>query len=453
MPTIIAIESKNVTEFGIRFPFEHLYLVKRTTDAAGNVIDERVIRGNPSDGGALTARADIPLALSDDARGDETLVQRHHRVLNLGGRDPDAVWNLMVQHARNINLADLNYSLDITGFFPGADVNSNTVIGSALHAVGIDIAGNLPRGITARDVPLYNKIGDMIVNDLLLGGAQADRIFGGVGSDRLEGRDGNDRLYGEAGVDALVGGSGNDAMIGGTGPDRMRGGLGSDVYVVDDVGDRVIESSIDAAAGIDRINATVSVNLSRSDLAGVEKLQFGGTGDVAGRGNSLGNVLLGNRGDNRLSGGSGDDTVAGGSGDDRLFAGPGNDSMRGGPGRDTLDGGQGQDVMSGGTGADVFVFKRAYESPAGIANDLITDFSTVDILDLHGIDADATVVGNQAFVFIRNAGFSDAGQLRFEQDPAGNTLLQADVNGDLAADFQVTLRGYMQAISRGDFIL
>ena len=148
MPTSIAIESRNVTEFGIQLPFEHLYLVKRVTDDAGNLLDERVIRGGFDRSDTLTAQANIPLALSDDARGNATLAQRHHTVLNLGGRDPEAVWSLMVQHALNINKADLPYSIDIFDAFPGADLNSNTVIGSALHTIGINIAGNLPRGIS-----------------------------------------------------------------------------------------------------------------------------------------------------------------------------------------------------------------------------------------------------------------------------------------------------------------
>ncbi len=99
MPTIIAIESKTVTESVFALRYEHLYLVKSTTDDLGNVIDERVIRGGFNDGGDLVAQANVRLASSDDARGSDSLAERHHRVLDLAGRDPDAVWNLMVQHA------------------------------------------------------------------------------------------------------------------------------------------------------------------------------------------------------------------------------------------------------------------------------------------------------------------------------------------------------------------
>jgi hypothetical protein len=43
--------------------------------------------------------------------------------------------------------------------------------------------------------------------------------------------------------------------------------------------------------------------------------------------------------------------------------------------------------------------------------------------------------------------------LRYEVDQSGNTIVQADVNGDLAADFQVILQGYTAAMVRSDFIL
>jgi Ca2+-binding RTX toxin-like protein len=121
---------------------------------------------------------------------------------------------------------------------------------------------------------------------------------------------------------------------------------------------------------------------------------------------------------------------------------------------DVLLGGSGSDAMSGGSGADAFVFRKSSESlPDPAAADLIVDFSGVDVIDLHLIDAHAGRSGNQTFSFIGLASFSGAGQVRYEHDQAGNTIVQADVNGDLAADFQLTLQGYTQALNRGDFVL
>lgn len=451
MPTIIAIESKTVTEAGVRSPYEHLYLVKRTTDDLGNVIDERVIRGGFNNGGDLLAQANVSLASSNDARGSDSLAERHHRVLNLAGRDPDAVWNLMVQHAANINKADLQYSVDIFDALPGADLNSNTVVASAMHTVGINVATNLPRGVSVRDVPLYDQIGDMRVNDVLIGGDQPDRIYGGVGNDRIDGGDGNDRIYGEAGSDSLVGRGGNDVLNGGAGTDRMNGGLGSDTYYVNS-GDKVIDTAVDD--GLDHIVSTTNVYLSRTGYSGVENLTLRGSGDLNGSGNALANVITGNSFDNRLSGGGGDDRLVGNRGNDDLIGGSGNDWLSGGRGKDELYGGSGRDVLSGGTGSDTFDFRSTSHSVADTAlSDVIVDFSRLDVIDLHVIDANANRGLNQSFSFIGKAAFSGAGQLRYDLDQSGNTIVQADVNGDLAADFQLILQGYTQAMVRGDFIL
>jgi Ca2+-binding RTX toxin-like protein len=455
MPTTIAIESTTASAFGVQTPFQHLYLVKRVTDGAGNVLEEKVIRGGPGRSDSLVTQANIDLAASADARGKDTLAQRHHTPLDLNGRDPDAVWNLMVQHASNINRADLEYSVDLFNALEGDDLNSNTVVASALHTVGISLAGHLPRGVSSREVPLYNRVGDMRVDDALVGGSQPDSVYGGVGNDRINGGDNNDRLFGEPGVDVLIGGKGNDILNGGVGADRMNGGLGDDVYHVDDAGDRVIETNASVAGGTDRVWSTISVNLlGRSDLAGLEQVAFQGSSDLSAKGNVLANFLIGNSGANILSGGAGDDILSGGIGDDKLLGGLGNDSLRAGAGNDLLTGGVGLDVLSGGAGADTFVFKSVYESrPDPTAGDVIVDFSASDFVDVRGIDADTTTSGNQAFSFIGSAAFSDAGQLRFERDAAGNAIVQVDVNGDLAADFQVTLRSYAQTLSASDFML
>ncbi len=46
-----------------------------------------------------------------------------------------------------------------------------------------------------------------------------------------------------------------------------------------------------------------------------------------------------------------------------------------------------------------------------------------------------------------------AGQLRYEIDGFGNTIVQADVNGDLTTDFQVILQGYARPLSESVFVL
>lgn len=116
-------------------------------------------------------------------------------------------------------------------------------------------------------------------------------------------------IRGTAANNNLVGTVSNDVIDGLGGADTMAGGLGNDVYVVDNVGDIVIES---AGAGIDTVQANISYLLT----ANVENLQLTGTANINGTGNVLNNSLTGNSGNNILDGGAGVDTMAGGAGND-----------------------------------------------------------------------------------------------------------------------------------------
>ena len=95
----------------------------------------------------------------------------------------------------------------------------------------------------------------------------------------------------------------------GAGADTMAGGLGNDTYVVDNVGDVVIEN---ASEGTDTVLAAISYTLG----ANVENLTLTGSANINGTGNALANILTGNSGDNVLDGGAGADTMAGGLGND-----------------------------------------------------------------------------------------------------------------------------------------
>lgn len=437
MPTTIAIESKTVNLRGFATPYQHLYLVKTVTDEAGQVLDERVIRGDLGGDLTLEIQADIPLARSADARGSATPEQRNHTVLNLGGRDPEAVWQLMAQHAVNVDRANLRYGVDSFGFSTGDGANSNTLVASALHTVGINLAANLPDGVTFNEVPLFNRLDEMVVNDILVGQAGNDRVYGGVGHDRIQGGDSADRLYGESGSDYLVGGAGNDLLDGSAGADRMDGGSGNDIYRVDDRRDRIIEIDISDAGGVDRVYSTVSFNLSsRAEMVGAEKLILSSRLDLSGSGNSLGNYIAGGSGDNRLSGRDGNDTLKGGQGDD------------------VLHGGGGADILLGDGGRDAFLYRSVVESSAGEATrDIIRSFTSADVIDLRSMDANIVIDGNQAFTFIGSATFSGAGQVRYETDALGNTIVQADVDGNLTADFEILLQSYTAGLGRDDFLL
>jgi Ca2+-binding RTX toxin-like protein len=113
----------------------------------------------------------------------------------------------------------------------------------------------------------------------------------------------------------MYGGFGNDTFdwdsTQRSGNDTMYGGLGADVYVIDGLGDVVVEYS---GEGVDLVWSSVTYSLAL--LTYVENLSLFGDGNVNAAGNAGNNVLVGNAGNNVLTGGGGNDTLVGGLGDD-----------------------------------------------------------------------------------------------------------------------------------------
>jgi Ca2+-binding RTX toxin-like protein len=262
-------------------------------------------------------------------------------------------------------------------------------------------------------------------------------ITGGTGADQIYGGDGHDSLIGGLGEDQLFGEAGQDMLSGGGGADHMEGGVGNDVYIVDNDGDEAIEL---AGEGTDQVYAsTASYALPEE----IENLTYNGSTAFEGIGNALDNVI---------QGGGGADTLDGGDGADDLRGGGGADTLLGGDGDDILVGGWGADILSGGEGADLFRW-ALFDSGTGAAADRIGDFvSGEDVIDLSQIDASYAAAGDQAFSFIGTTAFSNtAGELRYAFDGT-DTRLQADIDGDGLADFEIVLSGAVTPLA-GDFIL
>ncbi|KAE9643648.1 calcium-binding protein, partial [Pseudomonas sp. PB106] len=112
----------------------------------------------------------------------------------------------------------------------------------------------------------------------------------------------------------ITGNTGDNILDGGAGADRMIGGLGNDTYVVDNVGDVVVETSA-LMTEIDTVRSSINYSLG----ANLENIVLTGTANLNANGNTLNNVMTGNSGNNVLNGGAGLDTMIGGDGDDTYY--------------------------------------------------------------------------------------------------------------------------------------
>ena len=224
-----------------------------------------------------------------------------------------------------------------------------------------------------------------------------------------------DTINAGGGKDTINALGGNDFINGGAGADKMFGGTGNDTYVVDNTGDIVNETG---GNGLDTVQSSITFSLSDAvhAIGAIENLTLTGIAKINGTGNALANEIIGNSGNNILNG-------LGGA-----------------------------DILTGGQGSDKFVFTAlAHSTPS--ASDLITDFVTgSDIIDFSTIDANTSKGGNQAFAFGGHNANVVANSVTWVES-SGNTIVQADANGDTTADLQIVLLGTNLNLHVTDFIL
>ncbi len=146
-------------------------------------------------------------------------------------------------------------------------------------------------------------------------------------------------------------------------------------------------------------------------------------------------------------GGGAADTLLGNAAANRLEGNAGADLLSGNDGADSLDGGAGIDRLTGGRGADRFVFDDG-DSGIGSRRDVVTDFSYAggDRIDLHLIDANLGVGGDQAFQWKAGAALSGAAQVGFYRS-GGATIIRASTDGDSAAEIEIQLNGQVTPTS------
>ncbi|MGQ0672492.1 MAG: S8 family serine peptidase [Hyphomicrobium sp.] len=278
----------------------------------------------------------------------------------------------------------------------GSDVISGNFVANTLSGNRgddtLDGRGGADRliGGTGNDTYVVDHVGDTIVEDA---GEGIDTIqtsveIGSVTNVEniiMTGTVGG-KLTGNAESNRLTGNIAANILDGLAGADVMSGGGGNDIYIVDDVGDVVIEA---AAGGADTVRSSV-----RFTLAGnVERLELTGASDVAGTGNGRNNVLDGNSGSNALSGGGGNDTLRGRAGNDVLTGGLGSDRLDGGNGDDILKADAQDLALIGGAGYDIVLADATTASGgfrfalAGSGVEMVHGNAGSDVLDASGAES------------------------------------------------------------------
>ena len=366
---------------------------------------------------------------------------------------------------------------------------ASTLYGEGGNDVLIGGAGNdVLNGGTGSDWASYENAASAVTVSLAIGGAQNTV---GAGTDtltsieKLEGSAFADVLSAAATASTLYGEAGNDLLVGGAGDDLFNGGPGVDAVSYANAASAVTVSLLTSAAqatggaGTDTligIEKLVGSNFADTLTAGTagSTLNGGGGGDtlVGGPGNDILNGgLASDFADYSLAssgvtvslaisaaqatGGAGTDTLVSieklvGSGfGDVLTGDSGANALYGQGGNDVLTGGAGQDTLGGGVGNDSFVFSAASDSTVA-SPDLIIDFASGDVIDLHAIDADTGTAGDQAFHLGSTVGHT--GDIVVSYDGV-HTKLDLYVNSDATADAEIQLNGNHTGLVAGDFVL
>ena len=423
-----------LTAYGLSANVENLaFIGTGSFRGVGNTLDNRISGGAGDDtlfglAGNDTLDGGIGADTMTGGYGDDTFIVDNTGdvIIEYAGAGTDTVRTTLTSYTLAAPLENLNFIG--SGNFAGTGNAANNVLTGGVGNDTLDGGGgaDIMTGGKGNDTYVIDNPGDVVIElpgegiDTVrttlaaygLGGTLENLIFTGTGLFRGVGNTLDNRITGGPGNDTLFGLAGNDTLDGGAGADTMTGGYGDDTFVVDDIGDVIIEF---AGAGTD----TVLTSLLNYTLANaLDNLTFIGSGHFSGTGNALNNILIG------------------------------------GAGNDTLTGGGGADTITGGAGIDTFVFRSPAESSVTAAGQAtITDFSAVlnERIDLSQIDADTNAAGDQAFHFIGSAAFSTAsGELRSEM-VGGNTLISGDVNGDGQADFAIRLLG-VQSLGPGNFV-
>ena len=243
-------------------------------------------------------------------------------VIENAGEGTDTVESL-INYTLGANLENLTLTESSNINATGNELSNQLVGNSGDNLLDGGLGADTMEGNAGNDTYYTESLSDQIVEEMYQGTDTEIRSYGTLQTlaENVEnlsltgsvysgsGNDLDNVITGNDADNLLLGIAGNDTLIGGLGSDRMEGGVGDDTYVVDNVGDEIIEL---ADEGYD----TIETNLDITFVANVEKAVLTGNDNINATGNELNNSLIGNAGNNILDGGTGSDNMAGGLGDD-----------------------------------------------------------------------------------------------------------------------------------------
>ncbi len=220
-------------------------------------------------------------------------------------------------------------------------------------------------------------------------------------------------LTGNEFAQTIDGNAGANTIDGRGGADKMTGFGGNDTYIVDNSGDKVVET---AGGGDDSVRALVSYALSSgSQIEHLATAKQSGRAAINLTGNEFAQTIKGNAGAN------------------------------------AIDGGGGADVLTGFGGKDVFVFKAAL----GAGNvDKITDFSVSQdkiVLD-HTVFAGLQPGALSASAFFAGAGSHDTTDRIIYNSSTGALYFDSDGSGGAQQTQFATLSAHLP-LSASSFII
>lgn len=407
-----------------------------------------------------------------DGNSDLTIINSmigRNLILNDGDHDLFSFFGTVVQGNLSANRTtglDLNLTGGRVNGSVSLDVGNDTLTLGAGFARVIDMDGgddtvDLAAGAQVISLNLGSGKDTLFVET----GATLGRIFAGEGDDSLTMDSAARYANLGSGNDSFIGGNGNDWVEGDIGSDDIATGAGNDIIEMGFFGPSDGNDTIDGGSGTDTLTYRTVTALGSGFTEttggiyvaldeGLATARASNTANVFGidiltgienvTGGAFADEIIGSTGANRLRGEDGNDTLTGAGGADTLH---------GGDGADRLIGGTGRDVMKGGDGSDTFVFLSAADSRAGrTTRDILTDFQTgIDVIDLSAIDANTALAGSQDLVFAGNVASSGVGTVRYVQS-GGNTIVYANLSGNSAAEFGITLHG-LHDLKASDFLL